>query len=55
LFEADAKDSAAPTFPLELQTVKNQRPFDTPKIKIVGAKNLQISQLIPHAELVVSP
>jgi hypothetical protein len=39
----------------ELQTVKNQRPFDTPKIKIVGAKNLQISQLIPHAELVVSP
>ncbi len=37
----------------ELQPVQDQCPLDPPKIKIVGAKNLQVPQLIPHAQLVV--
>lgn len=38
----------------ELQSVQGQGPLDPHKIRIVGAKNLQVSQLIPHTQLVVS-
>jgi hypothetical protein len=34
---------------------QGQYPFGPPKIEIVGSKNLQVSQLIPHTQLVVSP
>lgn len=37
-----------------LQPIQGQRPLDPPKIKIVGPKNLQVAQLIPHAKLMVS-
>ena len=38
----------------ELQAVQRERSLDACKIKIVGAKNLQVTKLIPQAELVIS-
>ncbi len=37
----------------DLQPVQTQRPFDASKIKIVGAKDFKVSQLIPQAQLMV--
>jgi hypothetical protein len=37
----------------ELQTIDGKCAFDARKIKVVGAKNLEIAQLIAQAELVV--
>jgi hypothetical protein len=35
------------------ETVNRQCPLGAPKIKIVGAKNLEVSKLVPQAQLVV--
>ena len=37
----------------ELQAVQRQRALDPSKIKMVGAKNLQVTKLIAQAQLVV--
>jgi len=37
----------------DLEPVQRKRPLGTRNIKMVGAKNLQVPQLIPHAKLVV--
>jgi hypothetical protein len=38
----------------ELQAVQRQRAFDPSKIKMAGAENLEVAELIAQAELVVS-
>ncbi len=37
----------------ELQAVQRQRSLDARKIKMVGAKNLEVAELIAQAQLVV--
>ena len=37
----------------KLHTIQGECPLGASKIKMVGAQNLQVAQLVPHAQLVV--